>query len=98
MSSKKKLSPKKAGEIAHLVAICSSLIIENIDDVVDLHPEAGEEIKKAFKIVIGLCESVTAAAFGVEEVRTTTYIQDMCNKVATTVRKNAKFIPSNEEN
>jgi len=94
MASIKKLSPKKKAEIAHLVAICSSLIIENIDDVIDLHPEVGEEVKKAFKIVGDLCEQVTVATFGVEEVRTTTYMQDMSNKVMTTVRKNAKFIAS----
>lgn len=89
----RKLTQKESAEAAHLVAICSVLIVENIDSVMEMNPEAANEIKKQFETVSKFCEIVSEATFGVKEIYSTTYIQELSNKVNTVIRKNAKFIP-----
>lgn len=87
----KKSSPKAVAESAHLIAICSYLIMENIDNVME--SEDAELVKKEFEVVTRFCETTTDSVFGIKEISSTTYIQDMCNKINTVIRKNAKFIP-----
>jgi len=89
--SVKKLSPKAVAEAAHLIAICSILIVENIDSV--MSEEDSKSIKKEFDTVMRFCEGITSSVFDIKEIYSTTYIQDMSNKIHTLVRKNAKFIP-----
>jgi hypothetical protein len=87
----KKLSPKAVAEAAHLIAICSYLIMENIDDV--MSEEDAKLVKNEFGVVTRFCETISSSVFDIKEITSTTYIQDMCNKVNTVIRKNAKFIP-----
>ena len=88
----RKMTPKESAQAAHLVAICSYLIMENLDGVMELNPDAAELIKKEFSTVQKVCETISTAAFGVKEVSSTTYMQDMANKINTVIRKNSKFI------
>jgi type II secretory pathway component PulK len=66
--------------------------MENIDAVMD--EETSEAIKKEFGVVTRFCETITENVFNIKEVKSTTYIQSVCDQINTVIRKNAKFIPS----
>jgi hypothetical protein len=82
--------PKAMATSAHAIAMCSSLIVEHIDIV--MNEESAKELKQHFAIVQHFCESISSSVFNVEEIYSSTYIQEVTNQLNTVIRKNATFI------
>lgn len=80
------MNPKKKSELCHLLVVLSNLTLEVLDELKPITPEAilyKETLTKS-------CEEVNNALQGIPEVSSSTYFQDLSNKVHTVIRKNYK--------
>jgi len=84
----KKLSKKNEALLFHTLAVLSSLLLEYLDkipkDATDI-----AEYKENLKLIEEVTEKVVDASY-VEEIKSSTYINDLCKKVDTIIRKNFK--------
>ena len=85
------MSPKEEAEYCHTIA---SLVVLLADKMDELMPDTkmASDFKEKAKELMPIAESMMEAAFDVEEVRTSTYINDLSNKIDTVIRKNFKQV------
>tara|TARA_R110000822_G_scaffold254802_2_gene380979 strand:+ start:309 stop:581 length:273 start_codon:yes stop_codon:yes gene_type:complete len=86
MSSKKTL--KEKNQTIHTISVLCSLLLENIDK---LSNQSSNENRESFKNHLSELEKVCEIIIdesAVKEVKSSTYIQSMCNKLDTIIRKN----------
>jgi hypothetical protein len=70
------------------------LVVLLADKMDELMPDTkmASDFKEKAKELMPIAESMMEAAFDVEEVRTSTYINDLSNKIDTVIRKNFKQV------
>lgn len=80
------MNPKRKSELCHLLVVLSNLTLEVLDE---LKPTSQKAIE--FKeLLTKKCEEVNDSLIDIPEVRSSTYFQDLSNKVHTVIRKNYK--------
>jgi DNA replication initiation complex subunit (GINS family) len=84
---------KKERILYHKLAVLSNLLVMELDEMkptakigADMHQKAKEFIEKL--------EPFIEASFDSEQVRSGTYLTDLCNKIDTVIRKNYEQITS----
>jgi hypothetical protein len=88
-------SPKRQAVICHKIAALSYLLSEALDE---LNPEVGDSnpFKKQCDAMADKCNEIVEDVFGIQEISSSTYLQNMSNQVDTAVRKNYVRIPGSE--
>jgi HD-like signal output (HDOD) protein len=90
MSSKKTL--KEKNQTVHTISVLCSLLLENIDKLSNQSTnENREDFKDNLQEVEKVCEIIIDGS-AVKEVKNSTYIQGMANKLDTIIRKNFRDI------
>lgn len=88
-------SPKQEAIICHKIAALAYLLAEALDE---LNPEMRDTspVKAHFEKTSELSQEIVNDMFGVPEIRTTTYLPELAEKVNTCIRKNYVRIPGTE--
>ena len=88
----KKPTIKQENQTLHGISILSSLLLEYIED---LGPTTTNENRKKFEMHLSevekVCEIIVDSS-AVKEIKSSTYIQDMTNRLDTIIRKNFRDI------
>lgn len=80
------MNPKRKSELCHLLVVLSNLTLEVLDE---LQPTSQTVIEYK-ELLTKKCEEVNDSLIDIPEVRSSTYFQDLSNKVNTVIRKNYK--------
>ena len=88
----KKFTTKQENQALHKISILSSLLIDSIEDLgIGDNGQKAEVFKGHLEEVEKICEIIVDSS-AVKEIKSSTYIQDIVNKVDTIIRKNFKDI------
>lgn len=84
------MSPTKFNQICHKVIVLSDLLIDGLDE---LSQEVDtEEYKQDILKNKQLAEKLLETVFNIKDISSSTYLQDLSQKVDTVIRKNYKPI------
>lgn len=86
----KKPSKKRFAVLCNKLAVLASLQLEVLDEIGGDTEKYGR-LHKANKEIISACEEVVDSIYQVQEIRTSTYLSDLNNKVDSVVRNNYDF-------
>ena len=84
---------KKERILFHRIAALTNLLIMELDEMKP-SAEIGANMHQKAKEFIETLEPFIEASFDSEQVRSGTYLIDLCNKVDTVIRKNYEQITS----
>lgn len=82
---------KKSAVQSHKIAALCYLLAEALHDV-GANAETALEMKENAEILGAQCEQVLDDLFQVKQIKGSTYLTDLCNKVDTVIRKNYQQI------
>jgi hypothetical protein len=90
------LNPKREAVICHKIAALAYLMAEALDE---LNPEMSDKssLKSRCNDMSDSCQEIVNNMFGVPEIKSTVYLQELSNKVDTCIRKNYVRIPGTKE-
>jgi len=80
------MNPKRKSELCHLLVVLANLTLEVLDE---LKPVSKTAIEYK-ELLSRKCEEVNESLMDIPEVKSSTYFQDLSNKVHTVIRKNYK--------
>jgi hypothetical protein len=83
------MTPKQRAQKAHSIAVLFTLLSEYIDDFSPNSP-AGELMKLKALEILPLADKITDSVFDIKSIRSSTYINDLANKIDTIIRQNFK--------
>jgi hypothetical protein len=86
-------NPKKMAQGCHKLAVLAQLMLDALDDIKPILGGSTALIDVC-KEMNDKCEEVVKNVFGVQEVSSTTYMQELVHKIDTCIRKEYKFIPA----
>ena len=87
------MNPKKINMLSHRLAVLSNLMIETLDEI-GASSEIANDFKDKSKDLFPFCEKMVDDVFTLGQIKSSTYMTDLSNKVDTVIRKNYK--PINE--
>jgi hypothetical protein len=82
---------KKERILFHKIAVLSNLLIMELDEM-KLTAEMGINLHQKAKEFIETLEPFVESSFDSEQVRSGTYLIELCHKVDTVIRKNYNLI------
>jgi len=86
-----KTTPKRHAQLTHKIAVLSCLMIDALDDI-GANSSIALSFKNKCEDMIPFCERILTDSFSAKQVRNTTYLNDLANKVDTVIRKNYQKI------
>ena len=87
------MNPQRLKEAAHKIAVLSILLVDEIDAVKQSKHELQDvaiEFRNKCAEIEPYCEMVLKTVFNIDEVKQSTYLNELANKVDTVIRKNYK--------
>jgi hypothetical protein len=88
----KKQTQRKQNQTVHAISILSTLLLENIDKLsVETRTNNRDIFKDHLIELEKICEIIVDGS-AVKEVKNSTYVQEMVNKIDTIIRKNFRDI------
>jgi len=85
------LNPKKINQLSHRLAVLSNLMLETLDEI-GATTDIAIDFKYKCKELLPFCEKMVDDVFMLNEIKSTTYMTDLSNKVDTVIRKEYKPI------
>ena len=85
------MTHKEEAKLCHTIAVLISLLADYTDDLMPTSPIAIQFKEKALELM-PLSDAMLEAAYNVKEVSSSTYINDLSNKIDTVIRHNFKTI------
>lgn len=82
---------KKSAVQSHKIAALCYLLVEALEDA-GANTETALEMKANAEVLGAQCEKVLEDLFQVKQIKGSTYLTDLCNKVDTVIRKNYQQI------
>lgn len=82
---------KKSAVQSHKIAALCYLLAEALQEV-GANAETALEMKANAEVLGAQCENVLEDLFQVKQIKGSTYLTDLCNKVDTVIRKNYQQI------
>lgn len=82
---------KKSAVQSHKIAALCYLLAEALQEV-GANAETALEMKANAEVLGAQCEKVLEDLFQVKQIKGSTYLTDLCNKVDTVIRKNYQQI------
>lgn len=86
-----KKTPKQEAILCHKVATLMSLLADYTDELYPNSPIA-EKIKKNSEEIMPMANTLLESLFQIPQINTTTYLNDLVNKVDVVLRKNYERI------
>lgn len=88
----KKLTEKQESQELHKISVLSSLLLESIEVLgVGNNQRGGEKFKTHLTEIEEICETIVDSS-AIKQIKSSTYLQEIANKVDTIIRKNFKDI------
>ena len=81
---------KEEARLCHTIAVLISLLADYTDDLTPNGPIAQQFKEKALELS-PLSDAMLEATYNVKQVSSSTYINDLSNKIDTVIRKNLKI-------
>lgn len=85
------MSPKEEAQCCHTIVVLASLLAEYTNDLTPDSPMA-KLFKEQAEKLMPMAEDLLSNAYDIKEVRQGTYLNELCNKVDTVIRKNFERI------
>lgn len=85
------MTHKEEARLCHTIAVLISLLADYTDDLMPNSPIAIQFKEKALELM-PLSDAMLEATYNVKEVSSSTYINDLSNKIDTIIRHNFKQI------
>lgn len=85
------MSPKEEAQCCHTIVVLASLLAEYTNDLTPGSAMAVTFKQQAEKLM-PYAEDLLSNAYDIKEVRSGTYLNELCNKVDTVIRKNFERI------
>lgn len=85
------MNPKRYNQLSHKIAVLSNLMVEALDDI-DASSEMALDFKNKCKELLPFCERMVDDVFTLGQIRSSTYMTDLSNKVDTVIRKEFKEV------
>lgn len=83
--------PKRKAQLTHKICAISAILIEALDEL-KANSELSQEFRAKCEEIIPFCERILDESFQAEQVRSSTYLTDLSNKVDTVIRRNYEKI------
>lgn len=77
--------------LSHRLAVLSNLMIETLDEI-EANSDVSLDFRTKSKELMPFCENMIEDVFTLGQIKSTTYMTDLSNKVDTVIRKNYKPI------
>jgi hypothetical protein len=81
------MTHKEEAKLCHTIAVLISLLADYTDDLIPNSPISLQFKEKALELM-PLSDAMLEAAYNVKEVSSSTYINDLSNKIDTIIRHN----------
>ena len=81
------MTHKEEAKLCHTIAVLISLLADYTDDLMPTSPIAIQFKEKALELM-PLADAMLEATYNVKEVSSSTYINDLSNKIDTVIRHN----------
>lgn len=81
------MTHKEEAQLCHKIASLVTLLADYTHELMP-ETETAKQFKEKSLELMPIAEIMLEAAFNVKEVRTSTYLQDLSNKIDTIIRKN----------
>lgn len=81
------MTHKEESQLCHTIASLITLLADYTHELMPETETANQFKEKALELM-PIAEIMLEAAFNVKEVRTSTYLQELSNKIDTVIRKN----------
>jgi hypothetical protein len=91
MKTNKKLTPKRQAQLSHKIIVLCDLMIDTLDEL-EVTSKMGVEMKVLAERMLDNCVKLTNDAFAIQSIRSSTYIQELSNKVDTVIRRSYEHI------
>lgn len=85
------MNPKKINMLSHRLTVLSNLMIETLDEI-GASSDMSVDFRTKSKELMPFCEKMIEDVFTLGQIKSTTYMTDLSNKVDTVIRKNYKPI------
>lgn len=85
-----KINPKRKAQLLHEHSILCLLLQHNMDELIKINPfsESTQQFRDNLEYNAKECEELLGAIYGIKSVSSSTYLQELANKVQTIIRKN----------
>lgn len=91
MKTNKKLTPKRQAQLSHKIIVLCDLMIDTLDEL-EVTAKLGVEMKVLADRLRDNCIKLVDDAFDIESIRSSTYMQELANKVDTVICKSYEHI------
>lgn len=85
------MNPKRINQLSHKLVVLSNLMLETLDDI-EASSEISVDFKSKCKELLPFCEKMIDDVYTLGEIRRSTYMVDLSNKVDTVIRREFKEI------
>lgn len=85
------IPPKRKAQLTHKICAISAILIETLDEI-KANSEISQEFRTKCEEIIPICEIILDESFKAEQVRSSTYLTDLSNKIDTVIRRNYQKI------
>lgn len=85
------IPPKRKALLTHKICAISLLMIEALDEL-KANSEISQDFRAKCEDIIPFCERILNESFQAKQVRRSTYLTDLSNKVDTVIRRNYQKI------
>ena len=85
------MSQKEFHQKTHKIAVLAYLMSEVLDEI-NADSTQALNFKSKCDQIQGFCETILTESFSVKTIKSTTYLQELSNKVDTVIRKNYQQI------
>lgn len=85
------MNPKKHNHITHKIAVLANLMTGALDEI-NANSELALDFKQKCEELLPFCERIVDDTFKSKQVRNSTYMNELSNKVDTIIRKNYELI------
>lgn len=85
------MNPKKINQLSHKLVVLSNLMVETLDDI-EACSDSSLEFRAKCKELLPFCETMIGDVFQLQQIKSTTYLMDLSNKVDTVIRREFKEI------
>lgn len=85
------MNPKRHNQITHKIAVLANLMTGALDEI-GANSEMATDFKQKCEELLPFCEQIISDVFVLKEIKSTTYLSDISNKVDTVIRKSYQTI------
>lgn len=85
------MNPKRHNQLSHKIAVLANLMTGALDEI-GATSELATDFKNKCEELMPFCERIVDDTYQAKQIRSSTYLNELSNKVDTVIRKNYELI------